>query len=244
MLGGAILLISCEQSQPTLSDNQKETLMTEKARDLTVVESENGLRAYRVNTSLLEGYSIAKEPYREFREGVFLETFKKDTASTKEMTLTANYAINFINRDLWEVKGNVVVTLSDNTTLYTQQLFWDRRADKIYSNVDTKIVNKDGAQYGEGFESPASPPYLWRFRRYTGALSVDVTPTSGADSTHRSNPYETSERDLEPTVPTNRESAATQPKSRSTRRDTKTNKREEKQVFTLEADVMEVQSWD
>ena len=32
----------------------------------------------------------------------------------------------------------------DGKTLYTQQLFWNARTKKIYSNVDSKIVQNNG----------------------------------------------------------------------------------------------------
>ena len=41
--------------------------------------------------------------------------------------LTANYAIYYENRKLWEAKGNVVVVKSDGKNLYTQQLFWNQQ---------------------------------------------------------------------------------------------------------------------
>ena len=69
--------------------------------------------------------------------------------------LTANYAIYYENRKLWEAKGDVVVVKSDGKTLYTQQLFWNAKTQRIYSNVDTKIVQNEGGNVfqGEGFES-------------------------------------------------------------------------------------------
>ena len=67
--------------------------------------------------------------------------------------LTANYAIYYENRKLWEAKGDVVVVKSDGKTLYTQQLFWNAKTQRIYSNVDTKIVQNEGGNVfqGEGF---------------------------------------------------------------------------------------------
>ena len=106
-------------------------------------------------TPLLEGYSLAREPYREFRKGVKITTYQNDSLTTVDAVLTANYAIYYENRELWEAKGNVVVEKSDGKTLYTQQLFWNARTKKIYSNVDSKIVQNNGRDVfiGEGFES-------------------------------------------------------------------------------------------
>ena len=96
--------------------------------------------------------------------------------------LTANYAIYYQNRELWEAKGNVVVKKSDGKTLYTQQLFWNARTGKIYSNVDSKIVQNNGRDVfiGEGFESDEEFKD-WRFRRMKGRMEVEMKQR--ADST-------------------------------------------------------------
>lgn len=154
--------------------------MTEYSEDLSVVMSQNGRRSYHFVTPLLEGYSLAREPYREFRKGVKITTYQNDSLTTVDAVLTANYAIYYENRELWEAKGNVVVEKSDGKTLYTQQLFWNARTKKIYSNVDSKIVQADGVFYGEGLESDDALRD-WRFRRMTGRMEVEVKPT--ADTT-------------------------------------------------------------
>lgn len=182
-VGSAILLFSCGQTEtedPTTSD---ESVMTEYSEHLTVLMSQNGRRSYHFVTPLLEGYSMAKEPYREFRKGVKITTYQDDSLSTVDAILTANYAIYYETRQLWEAKGNVVVEKSDGKTLYTQQLFWNQKTKKIYSNVDSKIVQSEGRDVfvGEGFESDEEFKD-WRFRRMSGRMEVEVSPTERTDS--------------------------------------------------------------
>ena len=133
--GSAILLFSCADKDAGRASASEETMMTEYSEDLSVVMSQNGRRSYHFVTPLLEGYSLAREPYREFRKGVKITTYQNDSLTTVDAVLTANYAIYYENRELWEAKGNVVVEKSDGKTLYTQQLFWNARTKKIYSNV-------------------------------------------------------------------------------------------------------------
>lgn len=138
--------------------------------------SENGRRSYFFKAPLLEGYTLVKEPYREFRKGIEITTYQDDSLTTVDAVLTANYAIYYENRKLWEAKGDVVVVKSDGKTLYTQQLFWNAKTQRIYSNVDTKIVQNEGGNVfqGEGFESDEAFKE-WRFRRFTGKMDVDVS---------------------------------------------------------------------
>ena len=181
--GSAILLFSCADKDAGRASASEETMMTEYSEDLSVVMSQNGRRSYHFVTPLLEGYSLAREPYREFRKGVKITTYQNDSLTTVDAVLTANYAIYYENRELWEAKGNVVVEKSDGKTLYTQQLFWNSRTKKIYSNVDSKIVQNDGRDVfiGEGFESDEEFKD-WRFRRMKGRMEVEVKPNE-SDST-------------------------------------------------------------
>ena len=182
LAGSAILLFSCGRGEDAAAESGGESLMTEYSEDLSIVSSQNGRRAYHFVTPLLEGYTLAREPYREFPKGVKITTYKNDSLTSVDAVLTANYAIYYINRELWEAKGNVVVEKSDGKTLYTQQLFWNARTGKVYSNVDSKIVQSGGRDVfiGEGFESDEEFND-WRFRRMKGRMEVEMKRTS--DST-------------------------------------------------------------
>lgn len=182
VVGSAILLFSCSGEAQDTKSAAEESMMTEYSEDLSIINSQNGRRSYHFVTPLLEGYTLAREPYREFRKGIKITTYQDDSLSSVDAVLTANYAIYYQNRELWEAKGNVVVKKSDGKTLYTQQLFWNARTGKIYSNVDSKIVQNNGRDVfiGEGFESDEEFKD-WRFRRMKGRMEVEMKQR--ADST-------------------------------------------------------------
>lgn len=178
------MLSSCHKEEATLAADQQ-VRMTEYSENLSVITSENGQKSYHFTAPLMEGYTLAREPYREFRKGVRIVTYNKgDSLSTVDATLTANYAIYYENRELWEAKGNVVVEKSDGKTLYTQQLFWNARTKKIYSNVDSKIVQNNGRDVfiGEGFESDEEFKD-WRFRRMKGRMEVEMKQSADSAAT-------------------------------------------------------------
>ena len=184
VVGSAILLFSCEREEEPESESRIEMMMTEYSENLSVVMSQNGRRSYHFKTPLLEGYSLAREPYREFPKGVKMTTYKNDSLSSVDAVLTANYAIHYETRDLWEARGNVVVEKSDGKKLYTQQLFWNARTKKIYSNVDSKIVQNNGRDVfiGEGFESDEEFKD-WRFRRMKGRMEVEMKQSADSAAT-------------------------------------------------------------
>ncbi len=185
IVGGAISLFSCGGDKATSSSKANyERLMTETSDNLAMLMSENGQLSYRFEAPLVEGYTLAREPYREFRKGIKITTYMKDTvALTVNGTLVANYAIYYEKLKLWEAKGDVTLVRSDGKELYSQQLFWNATTKRIYSNVDTKIVDNIAGDtyYGEGFESDEDMEE-WSFRRMTGRMGMELKPTQPADS--------------------------------------------------------------
>lgn len=181
--GSAISLLSCQDHTTVTNSVSRETLMSESSDSLTVMVSENGRPSYRFTAPLVEGYSLAREPYREFRKGIEIITYLDDTVKMVDAILTSNYAINYSNLKLWEAKGDVVVVKHDGKNLYTQQLFWNSTTQRIYSNVDTKIVDTvTGDVYtGEGFESDEEMKQ-WSFRKMKGRMKVDTSPNTEPDS--------------------------------------------------------------
>ncbi len=171
-IGSAILLFSCKSKQATVEESL-DAIKTEESENLTIVMSENGRKSYLFKTPLLEGYTLGRDPYREFRKGISITTYQDDSLTTVNAVLVANYAIFYENRKLWEAKGDVVITKHDGTRLYTQQLFWNSITKRIYSNVDTKLVTDTDEVIGEGFESDEDMNEP-RFRRWKGKMQVDT----------------------------------------------------------------------
>ena len=185
LLGSAILLFSCQASapqteEPTESQNS-ENMMTEYSENLSIVMSENGLKSYHFETPLMEGYTLARDPYREFRKGIKITMFEEDSTSNDAATLTANYAIFYENRKLWEAKGDVVVIQTNGRRLYTQQLFWNQSTHRIYSNVDSRIVDGDEMTDCEGFESDEEMTQ-WKYRKLKGVTYFTMSEDGGVKS--------------------------------------------------------------
>ena len=166
-MGSAILLFSCESKKEVSEDVNLETLMTEYSENMSIAMSENGQKSYYFETPLIEGYAMAKDPHKEFRKGVKITMFDKDSLQSSSATLVANYAIFYETRKLWEAKGDVVVEQVGGRKLFTSQLFWNQVTHMIYSNVDCKIVQGDQVYYCEGFESDEQMKD-WSYRKVKG----------------------------------------------------------------------------
>ena len=219
IMGSAILLFSCK-SKPTTVEESLDAIKTEESENLTIIMSENGRKSYLFKAPLLEGYTLGRDPYREFRKGISITTYQDDSLTTVNAVLVANYAIYYENRRLWEAKGDVVITKHDGTRLYTQQLFWNSITKRIYSNVDTKLVTDTDEVVGEGFESDEDMNEP-RFRRWKGKMQVDTEQLKAEQNKEKDKEKETPSKSAE-----NRQDKAVKPakKSESAKSSTTANK--------------------
>lgn len=161
--------------------------MTEYSEHLSMFQVENGVESYLFEAPLMEGYMMARDPYREFRKGIDITTYDEDSVGVVKATLRANYAIFYEKRKLWEAKGDVVVIQRDGRSLYTSQLFWNQATHRIYSNVDSKIVDGDEIYHCEGFESDESMKE-WSYRKLKGVTYFTESDAEGSGESTAAEP--------------------------------------------------------
>ena len=65
----------------------------------------------------------------------------------------ADSATYFKNKQLWRLDGNVSLTNVMNEKFQTNQLFWDQRQEKLYSDSFIHIERPDKVLEGYGFDS-------------------------------------------------------------------------------------------
>ncbi len=178
LCGGANLLFSSCAPKSVTEERNLETLVTQQSDTLTLINSENGRKTYYLYTPLMERYELAQDPYMEFRYG--LEIINYDSLGVETSRVVCDYAIMYENRELWEGRGNVHASSSDGKHLYTQQLFWDQKTDRIYSNVDSRVVDGEDEFIGDGFESDSGFEH-WEFRNPVGRVMVNMEQSAEGD---------------------------------------------------------------
>jgi LPS export ABC transporter protein LptC len=113
--------------------------------------TDSGKVVATLRTPKMLDYSISEFPYQEFPEGVDV-TFVGD--DKKENYITSKYAKLFKQTNLVDLRNNVVLILSDSTTLRTSQLYWDQRNNWIFTDRTYTINFPDGSfNNGQGFDS-------------------------------------------------------------------------------------------
>jgi LPS export ABC transporter protein LptC len=89
---------------------------------------------------------------REFPKGIYLEFY--DEFEKLESTLSANEAYYFEKDKTWRGRGNVEVkNVKKKEQLNTEELFWNPKEEKIYTEKFLTIRQEDQVVSGEGLDA-------------------------------------------------------------------------------------------
>jgi len=146
------MLPSCKNDvQKVLSLDFVDTLPELTARDIEIIYSEKA----KVQIKLVSPYLVKtteEEPVMYFPEGFTVYFY--DSAMHLKSTITADYGISYEKKKLMEARHNVVVENMDKgEKLNTEELFWDRVKQQIYSNKFVKLTTGEQVVTGDGLTS-------------------------------------------------------------------------------------------
>jgi LPS export ABC transporter protein LptC len=116
-------------------------------------------------------YVRSEDPYYEFPKGMRVIFY--DSLERQESFIEAKYAIFYERKELWEARNQVVAeSPGKGEKLETEQMFWDQKAKRIFSDKFTRITNSDGVFFGEaGFEA-RDDLSKWKLKGSSGTVNV------------------------------------------------------------------------
>jgi LPS export ABC transporter protein LptC len=89
---------------------------------------------------------------REFPKGVYIEMYNE--FGRLQSTLRANYAKYIKEEDRWRGEGKVEVkNVEKNEQLNTEELFWNPKTKKIFTNKFVTIKQQGDVIYGTGLDA-------------------------------------------------------------------------------------------
>lgn len=131
-----------------------ETSPTMTTTDVVTLISDSGITRYRIITPLWLMYEEASEPKWRFPNGLKLEKF--DPKFKVDASIECDSATYFKDKQLWRLDGYVDVKNLQGEKFLTEQLFWNQRTQKIYSDSFIHIERSGRVIEGYGFESNES----------------------------------------------------------------------------------------
>jgi LPS export ABC transporter protein LptC len=128
-----------------------DTLPNEIIKHIELRYVDSGRITSLLKSPLLYAFSSpdAKTVFPQGLEVFFYDKQMKPTAS-----LISSYGINYSNEKRIEVKNNVVlINMEKGEKLETEELIWDQRKGKIFTEANIKITTPDKIIFGRGLES-------------------------------------------------------------------------------------------
>ena len=171
----AATLFSCESNYK----NVKKLSVSDEApiaegKNINFKYTDSGKIVTNLLAEKLLDYSNLNFPYKEFPKGIEVHFWDEDN---KESTVTADYAIQFDESGLIELRRNVVLITSDSVTLKANQLYWDQKKKWIFTNEPYQIKFKDGS-YNDGARFDSNQDFTFFLsRKNTGVQLIDKTVT-------------------------------------------------------------------
>ena len=147
---------SCRKpkNEVVTSFEDKKDIATLRSEGVHTLISDSGVTKYRIISAIWEVYEKADSPYWYFPEKLFFEKF--DSLYQTEASVLSDTAYFFTNIKLWRLVGNVVVENTVGERFETEELFWDQKDQKIYSDKFIHIEKADRIIEGIGFDSNES----------------------------------------------------------------------------------------
>lgn len=119
--------------------------------NVSTLISDSGITQYKIVSPLWNVYDEVDTPYWTFPKGIYLQ--KYDRSFKVIATVAADSAKFFRLQNLWQLDGDVELTKVPGELFLTQQLFWDQRRHRLYSDSFIHIETPERMLEGHGFES-------------------------------------------------------------------------------------------
>lgn len=172
LVGIAMLFFSCVNKIEKIKEfSAAEKLPGMEAEVFEMLYSDSAIIRFKLTAPKLIRYDQEKEPFTEFPDGITIEKYNNQMKIVSR--ITANYARHLEKEDKWLAKNNVVAVNEQGDSLKTEELIWDEKNGKIYSDQFVKIIRQDQVINGIGMESDQNLEN-WEIMKPTGTLYLDV----------------------------------------------------------------------
>jgi len=165
------ILPSCKNKTSEIDDLVGKMNFTEdKAEEVVIIFSENGKVKGRLFATEFIINEHAKPPFMDARKGLRIESF--DDSTQLQSTLTAKYARYYVRQGNILIRDSIVVVNRRGERLATEELVWNERLKKFYTEKFVRIKTPTQVMYGDGLE--ANQDFTWyKITNIKGVMQVN-----------------------------------------------------------------------
>ncbi|WP_128331793.1 LPS export ABC transporter periplasmic protein LptC [Apibacter sp. HY039] len=137
-----IVSVSCSDDSTNKLGKKSTNFVSRKIFNAKLILSDSIYTTITLRAPEIEEYEYSETPYTLFPKGVDMDFYEKDKRQPGH--LKADYAKIIEKTGWYEARNNVVIINSDNDTLKTNILFWDKNNRKIFTHDTVRIYRGDG----------------------------------------------------------------------------------------------------
>lgn len=153
-----VLLTACKNKTEDINKLVgKISPQEDKAKGVVFVYSENAKVKARLFANEFIMNEVAKPPFWDARKGLKVEFY--DDSTHVESTLTAHYGRYYPNQQNVLIRDSVVVVNKKGEQLKTEELIWNQKLRKFYTEKFVRIKTPTQIIYGDGLE--ANEDFSW-----------------------------------------------------------------------------------
>ncbi len=160
-------IFSCENKSDEITEIQEYTGPIREGRNLVIYRSDSAIVTLKMTTPRILDFGSGDQ---EFPEGFFLEFYDKKGNPTS--SLKADYCYYTKKDDLYKATGNVVVQDQEtNDRLDTEELFWNRKKEEVFTDKFVRIEKDGELHVGDGLEAKQDFSY-WKILNSKGTITL------------------------------------------------------------------------
>ena len=169
-----------EENKQGASDIDLSTIPGMVTHDVSMLVSDSGKIKYHAIAPVWYRYDLDKKnPYQYFPDGLVLNQI--DLEKNVVSHIQADTAYNYENTDLWHLINNVKIYNVQGERFTTNDLYWDARNHKVYSDSFIHIERNYDILEGYGFTSNDNFTE-YEIRQTTGIFEVKEEERQAKDS--------------------------------------------------------------
>jgi LPS export ABC transporter protein LptC len=156
-----------EEKQQVFTEND---VAVELGRDVEILYSDSAIVRVRVTGPLLYNYTERENPRQEFPAGVKVD-FLESNLSVK-CVITAKTAVRYQEKGQIIARDSVVLVTAEREKLETEELIWDEKTGKVFTEKFVKVTKPGEVIYGFGLEAEQDFSY-WKIKVPKGKIKVE-----------------------------------------------------------------------
>lgn len=170
MFFALICAASCHADQRDARTFTREDTLVERATDVQILYSDSAIVRVRIEAPVMLNYvdrDDARQVFPESVSVVFLDQNRQETSR-----LTARSAQRILEKGVVTARDSVVFQSVAGEKVETDELNWNEKTGKIYTEKFVKVSTPDEVIYGYGLEAEQDFSY-WKIKAPKGRIKTD-----------------------------------------------------------------------